>query len=110
MVCLPLHPNLPLGQKLGLDMDGMLHHARLFYADRFVAAETPLQLAEALDAAVVAQGGTLIVVPNPHSNWGPTEFELSLLGCTATGGTRRELVGNWIKAATRMSQEAGIAA
>lgn len=109
MVILPHHPHLPLGQKLGLDMGAMLHHARDFYACRFRQTSGP-ELERALQDAVIAQGGTL-VEPTRHASadhWGPMGYELSLLGCTAQGSTKQELARNWCKAAARMAEASGV--
>lgn len=114
MVILPQHPHLPLGQKLGIDMGHMLHHARAFYAERFLRC-SGAELEQALQDAVVAQGGTLIeptraTGPSASAHWGPMGYELSLLGCTALGTTKLELAKNWSKAAARMAEGSECAA
>jgi hypothetical protein len=54
----------------------------------------------AIDAAVIAEGGTLVPAM-PIGNWGPHYAEISLLGISHTGDTVEAAVANWIKAALR---------
>lgn len=109
MQTLPHHPDIPLGQRLGLDAGHMLHYARDFYAARFRHCRAGADLDRALQDAVIAQGGTLVEPTRYASDthWGPMGYELSLLGCTALGTTKLELVRNWCKAAARMAEASG---
>lgn len=66
--------------------------------------------------AVVGFGGTLIEPSRADnedgriSSWGPFNYQLDLLGCSATGDTFPELAADWAKAAWRMTPAEAVAA
>ncbi|WP_322889331.1 MULTISPECIES: hypothetical protein [unclassified Yoonia] len=66
--------------------------------------------------AVVGFGGTLIEPSRIDaeggriSNWGPADYQLDMLQCSATGATFDELAADWAKAAWRMTPADALAA
>jgi hypothetical protein len=66
--------------------------------------------------AVVGFGGTLIEPSRREaecgriSSWGPFDYQLELLQCSATGETFAELAADWAKAAWRMMPADAVAA
>ncbi|ARU02998.1 hypothetical protein [Yoonia vestfoldensis] len=66
--------------------------------------------------AVVGFGGTLIEPARREaecgriSSWGPFDYQLDMLQCSATGATFAELAADWAKAAWRMTPADQVAA
>jgi hypothetical protein len=79
-------------------------------------AARPDQAETIIRKAVVGFGGTLIEPSRREaecgriSSWGPFDYQLDLLQCSATGETFAELAADWAKAAWRMTPADAVAA
>lgn len=65
------------------------------------AIADPQARLNAFTAAIVAQGGTLIL-PATGDSWGPGRFEFSYRGILATGETPDEALAEWLACARRV--------
>jgi hypothetical protein len=79
-------------------------------------AARPDQAETIIRNAVVGFGGTLIEPARREAecgrinSWGPFDYQLDLLNCSATGETFAELAADWAKAAWRMTPADQVAA
>ena len=102
MMLLPQTPNFALAAKLGLDLAAMTAHVRREIATRIDAAPDDQAAAALMQQAVLDHGGTLI---EPTPEWGPLEFQVTVLGCTGTGETLDAAAHDWATCAIRMGEQ-----
>ena len=102
MMLLPQTPNFALAAKLGLDLAAMTAHVRREIATRIDATTDDQSASTLMQQAVLDHGGTLI---EPTPEWGPLEYQVTVLGCTGAGDTVEAAAHDWATCALRMGEQ-----